>query len=104
MVSVLDRRVCPGSEQGRLLFLYNIPKWNIRLGNFLLERGMHFRDWIVVDMKFGLPIQGGSIQATTACFTSAKGSTGRFTRFESRLGRAATVGKTSRTMGATGEP
>jgi site-specific DNA-methyltransferase (adenine-specific) len=45
-------------KQGGSFFLYNIPKWNIRLANFLLDRGMHFRDWIVVDIKLGLPIPG----------------------------------------------
>ncbi len=45
-------------KQGGSFFLYNIPKWNIRLANFLLDRGMHFRDWIVMDIKFGLPIPG----------------------------------------------
>jgi site-specific DNA-methyltransferase (adenine-specific) len=43
---------------GGSLFLYNIPKWNVRLANYLLGKGMHFRDWIVVDIKFGLPIPG----------------------------------------------
>jgi site-specific DNA-methyltransferase (adenine-specific) len=45
-------------KQGGAFFLYNIPKWNILLANHLLEMGMHFRDWIVVDIKFGLPIPG----------------------------------------------
>ena len=45
-------------KKGGSFFLYNIPKWNIRLANFLLEKGMHFRDWITVDIKFGLPIAG----------------------------------------------
>jgi site-specific DNA-methyltransferase (adenine-specific) len=43
---------------GGSFFLYNIPKWNIRLANFLLDREMHFCDWIVVDIKLGLPIPG----------------------------------------------
>ena len=41
---------------GGSLFIYNLPKWNIRLANFLLDRGLHFRDWIVIDVKLGLPI------------------------------------------------
>jgi site-specific DNA-methyltransferase (adenine-specific) len=45
-------------KSGGSFFLYNIPKWNIRLANFLLERGMHFRHWIVIDIKLGLPIPG----------------------------------------------
>ena len=45
-------------KQGGSFFLYNIPKWNIILSNYFLEKKMHFRDWIVVDIKMGLPIQG----------------------------------------------
>ena len=45
-------------KQGGSFFLYNIPKWNIRLANLLLDRGMQFRDWIVIDIKLGLPIPG----------------------------------------------
>ena len=45
-------------KPGGSFFLYNIPKWNILFANFLLKKGMHFRDWIVVDIKLGLPIQG----------------------------------------------
>ncbi|HLN30119.1 MAG TPA: site-specific DNA-methyltransferase [Gemmataceae bacterium] len=45
-------------KTGGAFFLYNIPKWNIVLANHLTEKGMHFRDWIVVDIKFGLPIPG----------------------------------------------
>jgi site-specific DNA-methyltransferase (adenine-specific) len=45
-------------KDGGSFFLYNIPKWNIHLANALLRHGMHFRDWIVVDIKLGLPIPG----------------------------------------------
>jgi site-specific DNA-methyltransferase (adenine-specific) len=45
-------------KPGGSFFLYNIPKWNIRLANLMSDQGMHFRDWIVVDIKLGLPIPG----------------------------------------------
>lgn len=45
-------------KSGGSFFLYNIPKWNIRLANLLLDRRMQFRDWIAVDIKLGLPIPG----------------------------------------------
>jgi len=44
--------------KGGAFFLYNIPKWNIRLGHYLMDKRMHFRDWITIDIKFGLPLQG----------------------------------------------
>jgi site-specific DNA-methyltransferase (adenine-specific) len=45
-------------KDGGSFFLYNIPKWNIQLGFYLMEKGFHFRDWITIDIKFGLPLQG----------------------------------------------
>jgi DNA modification methylase len=45
-------------KEGGSFFLYHMPKWNIRLSAALLERKMQFRDWIVVDIKLGLPIRG----------------------------------------------
>lgn len=45
-------------KTGGSFFLYNIPKWNIQLGNYMMQQGLHFRDWITVDIKFGLPLKG----------------------------------------------
>jgi len=45
-------------KPGGTFFIYNMPSWNIRLANLLLNSGMQFRDWIVVDVKLGLPIRG----------------------------------------------
>lgn len=45
-------------KPGGSFFLYNLPKWNIFLSNYLLELGMTFKHWIAVNIKFGLPIPG----------------------------------------------
>jgi site-specific DNA-methyltransferase (adenine-specific) len=45
-------------KPGGAFFLYNIPRWNVLLGAFLMERGLTFRHWIAVSIKFGLPISG----------------------------------------------
>ncbi len=42
---------------GGAFFLYNLPKWNLRLGDFLANR-LTFRHWIAIDMTYRLPIQG----------------------------------------------
>lgn len=42
---------------GGSFFVYNLPKWNFRLGDFLSER-LTFRHAIAVEIKFGLPISG----------------------------------------------
>lgn len=39
------------------LLLWNLPKWNSALSNFLNGR-LTFRHWIAVDIKYSLPIQG----------------------------------------------
>ena len=45
-------------KPGGAFFLYNVPKWNLILGNQLLTAGLQFRHWIAVNVKLGLPIPG----------------------------------------------
>lgn len=44
-------------KPGGSLFLYNLPKWNLALGSYLMEK-LTFRHWITVDLKFSLPVAG----------------------------------------------
>ena len=43
---------------GGAIFIYNLPRWNIILGNHLTELGMTFRHWIAVNIKLSLPFPG----------------------------------------------
>ncbi len=43
---------------GGALFVYNLPKWNIRLGAYLAEKGLMFRHDIAVNIKLSLPVPG----------------------------------------------
>ncbi len=43
---------------GGSLFVYNLPRWNIILGAYLMEKGLMFRHDITVEVKSTLPIQG----------------------------------------------
>lgn len=45
-------------KPGGALFIYNLPKWNILLGAYLMESGMTFRHSIAIDMKSTLPLPG----------------------------------------------
>ena len=45
-------------KPGGALFVYNLPKWNLILGNYLMEMGLLFRHWITINIKLGLPIPG----------------------------------------------
>ena len=49
---------CRTLKPGGAFFLYNIPKWNVKLAAFLEEGGLEFRHWVAINIKFGLPIQG----------------------------------------------
>ncbi len=42
-------------KPGGSLFLYNLPKWNTHLAHYTSQY-LTLRDWITVDIKFGLPI------------------------------------------------
>ncbi|MCG2585972.1 site-specific DNA-methyltransferase [Massilia sp. TS11] len=44
-------------KPGGTLMLWNLPKWNLPLGEFLRKR-LTFRHWIAVDIKYSLPISG----------------------------------------------
>ena len=44
-------------KPGGAFFLYNLPKWNLRLGEFLNDL-LTFRHWIAISMTYRLPIQG----------------------------------------------
>lgn len=44
-------------KPGGALFLWNLPKWNASLTNFLNGR-LSFKHWIAVDIKYSLPIKG----------------------------------------------
>jgi site-specific DNA-methyltransferase (adenine-specific) len=45
-------------KPGGSFFLYNLPKWNVLLGAYLVELGMDFRHWIAVEISACLPIPG----------------------------------------------
>lgn len=45
-------------KPGGALFLYNLPKWSIPLGAFLMDQKMEFRHWIAIEISACLPIPG----------------------------------------------
>lgn len=63
------RTVKPGGS----LFVYNLPKWNLALGSYLMQR-MTFRHWITVDMKFSLPVKGRLYPANYSLLYFVKGA------------------------------
>ena len=45
-------------KPGGAIFIYNLPKWNIRIGAYLMELGMTFRHDIAIDIRSSFPISG----------------------------------------------
>jgi site-specific DNA-methyltransferase (adenine-specific) len=45
-------------KPGGSFFLYNIPRWNLILGSYMIELGLTFRHSIAVEMKTSMPIRG----------------------------------------------
>src|SRR5229473_3576343 len=69
------RTLIPGGS----LFLYNLPKWNIPLGTYL-GQSLTFRNWIAVDIKFGLPIPGRLYPSHYSLLYYTKGKPKTFNR------------------------
>jgi site-specific DNA-methyltransferase (adenine-specific) len=66
-------------KPGGSFFVYNLPRWNIAFGAHLMARGMTFRNWIAISIKFGLPIPGRLYPAhySLLYYTKGKGKTFR---------------------------
>jgi site-specific DNA-methyltransferase (adenine-specific) len=60
-------------KPGGSLFIYNLPKWNILLGGYLIRRGLTFRSWVAVSIKLGLPIPGRLYPAHYSLLYFSKG-------------------------------
>lgn len=44
-------------KPGGSFFLFNLPKWNFALGDFLMQR-LTFKHWIAVNITYSLPVAG----------------------------------------------
>lgn len=67
-------------KPGGSLFLYNLPKWNILLGSFLVDRGMTFRHWIAIEISACLPIPGRLHPSHYSLLYFSKGKPNTFRR------------------------
>jgi site-specific DNA-methyltransferase (adenine-specific) len=74
-------------KPGGALFVYNLPKWNIILGNYVSERGLLFRHWIAVNIKFGLPIPGRLYPSHYSLLYFTKGRPKTFRRIRTPIER-----------------
>ncbi len=72
-------------KPGGALFVYNIPKWNIVIGNFLMESGLTFRHWIAVNIKLSLPIPGRLYPSHYSLLYYTKGKPRTFRRIRTPI-------------------
>jgi len=70
---------------GGAIFVYNLPKWNIRIGAYLMDRGLEFRHSIAIEIKSSLPIPGRLYPAHYSLLYFTKGKPGRFQRIRTQI-------------------
>lgn len=72
----------PLLSNGGALWIYNLPRWNIMLGAYIMEKwpNLLFRHQIAVSMKTGLPIPGKLSPAHYSLLYFTNGKPRSFTR------------------------
>jgi site-specific DNA-methyltransferase (adenine-specific) len=74
-------------KPGGALFVYNLPKWNIRLGSYLMDAGLVFRHDIAVNIKLSLPIPGRLYPSHYSLLYLTKGKPKTFRRIRTPIER-----------------
>lgn len=72
-------------KSGGSLFLYNLPRWNIPLGNFLMESGLTFRHWVAVEQKSRFPIAGRLYPSHYSLLYFSKGKVKTFNKIRTPI-------------------
>lgn len=72
-------------KPGGSLFVYNLPRWNIHIGHFLMNEGLTFRHWIAIEMKSCLPIAGRLYPAHYSLLYYSKGKPTTFRRIRTPI-------------------
>jgi site-specific DNA-methyltransferase (adenine-specific) len=72
-------------KPGGSFFVYNLPKWNIHLGSYLVEQGLDFRHWIAIEHKSSLPITGRLYPAHYSLLYFSRGKPSRFQRIRTPI-------------------
>jgi site-specific DNA-methyltransferase (adenine-specific) len=74
-------------KPGGAIFLYNLPKWNVQLGAYLIEQGLTFRHDIAVNIKLSLPIPGRLYPSHYSLLYLTKGAPKTFRRIRTPIER-----------------
>lgn len=70
---------------GGSLYVYNLPRWNIVFGAYLMEQGMTFRHDITVEVKSTLPIAGRLYPAHYSLLYFSKGKPKTFRKIRTPI-------------------
>ncbi|MDJ1178007.1 site-specific DNA-methyltransferase [Roseofilum sp. BLCC_M91] len=79
------KECCRILKLGGSFFLYNLPKWNIILGNQLMQNGLDFRHWISVNVKSSMPIPGRLYPSHYSLLYYSKGKPNVFRRIRTPI-------------------
>ncbi len=80
-------------KPGGSMFVYNLPKWNIPIGSFLMELGLEFRHWIAVEISACLPIPGRLHPSHYSLLYYSKGKPKTFRRIRTPISVCRHCGK-----------
>jgi len=80
-------------KPGGSFFTYNLPKWNIPIGNYLDECGLTFRHWIAVEISACLPIPGRLHPSHYSLLYYTKGKPKTFRRIRTPIATCRHCGK-----------
>ncbi len=80
-------------KPGGSIFLYNLPKWNIILGNYLLELNLNFRHWIAIEINSTFPIKGRLYPSHYSLIYYSKGSPKTFNNIRTPIQTCRHCGK-----------
>jgi len=72
-------------KDGGSFFIYNLPKWNIIFGAYLVELGLTFRHWIAINIKASLPIQGRLYPSHYSLLYFSKGKVNTFRKIRTPI-------------------
>ena len=72
-------------KPGGSFFIYNIPKWNIVLGNYLMERGLTFHNWIALSLTSRPPMPGRLYPSHYSLLYYTKGKAKTFRRIRTPI-------------------
>lgn len=72
-------------KPGGAFFIYNIPKWNIVLGEYLMERGLTFQNWIALSLTSRPPMPGRLYPSHYSLLYYTKGKPKTFRRIRTPI-------------------